>query len=149
MQPLEITEDYKPLRDFFDLSARGILMAQSKKTVLLVDDDDDQLLFFSTFLEKRGYQVLTANCVAQALQLLRDNTVDVIVTDILMPRISGEDLIHHLRSNSVLGAIPIVAISASCEEARDWISHEDGPDMFCLKNEATRMLPGQLEFLLS
>ncbi len=69
------------------------------RPVLIVDDSEATLEVLRRNLEAEGYVVLTAPGVAEALQILRTTQVDLVVTDIKMPRISGHDLVRHVREN--------------------------------------------------
>jgi len=80
-------------------------------SVLLAEDDLDTQFLIQTMLELAGFTVTTANNGAEALDLLQRIRPDVILTDLMMPRLSGIQLITQLRS-SVLRVIPIVAMTA-------------------------------------
>ncbi|NOZ07708.1 MAG: response regulator, partial [FCB group bacterium] len=65
--------------------------------VLIVDDEKSIRLTIKAFLKVDGHQLYTAENVAEALQLLRKHAMDVVVTDIIMPRISGVDLLKRIK----------------------------------------------------
>jgi len=67
--------------------------------VLVVDDNLDTLEVISRNLTAEGYRVLTAPGVEEAVQILGDQLMDLVITDYKMPRITGLDLIRHVRSN--------------------------------------------------
>jgi DNA-binding NtrC family response regulator len=67
--------------------------------VLVVDDNLDTLEVISRNLAAEGYAVQTAPGVAEAVQILDHEPVDLVITDYKMPRITGLDLIRHVRSN--------------------------------------------------
>ncbi len=67
--------------------------------VLVVDDNLDTLEVISRNLAAEGYQVQTAPGVAEAVQILGHEHMDLVITDYKMPRITGLDLIRHVRSN--------------------------------------------------
>ena len=67
--------------------------------VLVVDDAPDTLELIQRNLEASGYRVFTAPGVAEALRLLDHTPVDLVITDLKMPKTSGLDLIRHVREN--------------------------------------------------
>ena len=70
-----------------------------RRTILVVDDSLDTLEVLRRNLEAAGYRVYCATGVPQAIQLLGKEPVDVVVTDLKMPGISGIDLVRHVREN--------------------------------------------------
>jgi DNA-binding NtrC family response regulator len=68
-------------------------------TVLVVDDSAVTLEVLRRNLESQGYEVLTAPGVPEALRLLERTEVDLVITDVKMPRVSGLDLVRHVREN--------------------------------------------------
>ncbi|MGA2263338.1 MAG: sigma 54-interacting transcriptional regulator, partial [Acidobacteriota bacterium] len=70
-----------------------------KECVLVVDDAPDTLEILDRNLSLHGYQVFTAPGVAEALRILVSAPIDLVITDLKMPRGSGLDLIRHIREN--------------------------------------------------
>jgi two-component system response regulator HydG len=70
-----------------------------RETILVVDDAVDTLEMLRRNLTSQGYQVFVASSVADALQVLESTGIDLIITDLKMPRSSGLDLIKHVREN--------------------------------------------------
>ncbi|MBI5533553.1 MAG: sigma-54-dependent Fis family transcriptional regulator [Deltaproteobacteria bacterium] len=71
----------------------------TKERILAVDDSPDTLEVLRRNLASHGYQVLIAPGVAEAVRILEEGPVDVVVTDLKMPGASGLDLIRHVRDN--------------------------------------------------
>ena len=67
------------------------------KRVLIVDDEAEDLKTMRMILENRKYEVKTAPDGTKALQILRDKRFDLIIIDILMPKLSGYELLRLLR----------------------------------------------------
>lgn len=80
--------------------------------ILLVDDEANLRKTLAEILSARGYSILEAEDGASAVELLRDTTPDLIFSDWKMPRMGGEELLRHLRSDPRLAAIPIIVITA-------------------------------------
>lgn len=66
--------------------------------VLVVDDEEGIRRTLSLFLKKAGYEALTAEDANRALDVLRDHEVDIIVSDIILPGMTGVEFLAHLRS---------------------------------------------------
>jgi len=70
-----------------------------KEQILVVDDSPHTLEVLQRNLTSEGYLVFTATSVGEAIRILETTTVDLIITDLKMPRVSGIDLIRHVREN--------------------------------------------------
>jgi CheY-like chemotaxis protein len=86
--------------------------------ILVVDDDPSVRILLRTIFEVAGYQVTEAGHGKDALDLLIGPELpDVIVTDLMMPVMNGNELIRQLRSESSTALIPIVVVSGNAEAA--------------------------------
>lgn len=83
-------------------------------TVLIVDDEKSLRDFMRRNLEVRGFLVLTAANGLEALALFNTNRVDLIILDVMMPRMDGLETIRRIRQSSL---IPIIVLSALGEES--------------------------------
>ena len=70
-----------------------------KERILVVDDAPHTLEVLHRNLSSKGYQVFTASNVSEAVRILETTTVDLVITDLKMPKVSGIDLIRHVREN--------------------------------------------------
>ena len=89
--------------------------------VLIVDDSPAMRSFVRRVLELSGLEValcLEASNGEEALALLADNWVDVILTDINMPQMDGEELLRRLSEHEVLRLVPVLVVSTDKTEAR-------------------------------
>lgn len=85
------------------------------KTILVVDDEFDILTVWRLLLERHGYTVLTAPNGAAALEQIRRTPPDFIVSDCMMPVMSGLQLCAALNADADLRAIPIILCSAAAD----------------------------------
>ena len=67
-------------------------------TILVVDDQDETLLSLRTLLERDGYRVFTASCGDDALTVLKENEVHLLLVDYFMPRMNGAQLVREIRA---------------------------------------------------
>jgi DNA-binding NtrC family response regulator len=72
---------------------------RNKASILVVDDAPDTLEVLHRNLSSEGYQVFTAPGVAEAIQVLEGTLIDLVITDLKMPKVSGLDLVRHVREN--------------------------------------------------
>lgn len=86
------------------------------KTVLLVDDDHLVQKSIAMQLENEGYTVLRADNGKNALAIIRESDIDVVVTDILMPEMEGLELIRAIKAERP--DLPVIAISGGGTQAR-------------------------------
>jgi DNA-binding NtrC family response regulator len=70
-----------------------------RERILIVDDAADTIEIVQRNLKTEGYQVFSAGSVADALKVLASNSVDLVITDMKMPRVSGMDLVRHISEN--------------------------------------------------
>jgi two-component system response regulator HydG len=70
-----------------------------RERILVVDDAPDALELVQRNLVANGYQVFTAPGVPEAIRILDDTSVDLVITDLKMPKVSGLDLVQHVRQN--------------------------------------------------
>ncbi|MGB1236636.1 MAG: response regulator transcription factor [Pseudomonadales bacterium] len=103
-------------------------MSQIK--LLLVDDDRELCALLSSYLEFEGIEVATANDAQQALELLAQRRFDIAVFDIMMPGISGLELLQQLRPTS---AMPIIMLTGKGGEIDRILGLEMGADDYLAK----------------
>ncbi len=89
-------------------------MSNNKYKILLVEDDRNIAYFIQTILETNGYQVLTAERCQQGILMLSSHVPDLVVLDLGLPDMDGEEYIRVARQSSM---VPIIVLSARTEEA--------------------------------
>ena len=83
-----------------------------KKKILLVDDTVPLLEELSSILEMEDYEVISFSSAPPALMYLNDNKADLLISDIIMPKMSGIEFIRIVRSNKDFADIPIIVLTA-------------------------------------
>ena len=81
------------------------------KKVLTVDDDSDISIFVKTVLEENGYTPLVARNGEAGLAIARDESPDLIILDVLMPKQSGIRMYRELKTDESLKNIPVIILS--------------------------------------
>ena len=83
--------------------------------ILIVDDDVLLCDLVRMALERAGFAVEAAHSAAQALEMLRDQPVDLVLLDVMMADINGFDMLRRMKSDPALASIPVVFLSARIE----------------------------------
>jgi CheY-like chemotaxis protein len=111
--------------------------------ILLVEDDPDVAFVLSTLLEVAGYHVTVANNGQQGFDIALQEHSELIVTDFMMPIMSGVDMIERLRQQGYTR--PIILCSAVAENRVQ--RNDAGYDAFLLKPYRSEQLIGLIEQL--
>ncbi len=82
-----------------------------KQIVLIVDDEPDMLEILEETLRDSEYIVMTALDGVDALEHMKEKTPDIIVCDLMMPRMNGYELLKILKSNPVTKKIPVIMLT--------------------------------------
>ncbi|MBK7200821.1 response regulator [Candidatus Amarolinea dominans] len=101
--------------------------------VLAVDDDRDLLRMMVLVLQNAGYEVLPARSGSEALSILGSHLPDVVILDVMMPGISGYDLVRWLRANPVTAAVPVIMLTAKALQQDKAFGFEAGADDYLTK----------------
>ena len=101
--------------------------------VLCADDDRDILALLALRLERAGYRVAQAIDGDQALSLARELLPDVVVLDVMMPRLSGTEVLAALRADGATAGLRVVLLSARAQEADVERGLEAGADAYLAK----------------
>ena len=99
-------------------------------SVLLAEDDRALRRFLEVVLERAGYRVFSASDGIEAMKLVLSASIDIVVTDAMMPNLSGHEFCRFLRNSPTLSHLPIILLSAL--ERKDTTSAEQA-DAFLTK----------------
>ncbi len=89
------------------------------KTILVVDDEFSNVEALRLILQGQGYQVLTAWNGEDALAMVKDDPVDLIITDLMMPIMGGLALCHKLHEQAAQSVPQVILMSAEAQPAAD------------------------------
>ena len=82
-----------------------------RKTILCVDDNEQALSVRKFMLETRGYRVLTAHTAADALEIFAAGNVDLVLSDLIMPQMDGNELVRRMKA--IAPEVPTIILSGS------------------------------------
>ena len=103
-----------------------------KKKILIVEDTVEILLNLQEFFQMEGFEIATARNGAEALLQLNGELPDLIITDLLMPQVTGYELLRELKKQEALSKIPVLVFSARPLDEKISIK-EMGANLFVLK----------------
>src|SRR5213082_2625310 len=120
-------------------------MAEPSPTILLVDDEDSVRKLLAFPLERDGYAVVQAADGEEALRQFAEQPVDLVVLDIMLPKLDGLEVCKQLRSHS---AVPIIMLTARDDELDKVVGLELGADDYITKPFSIREFRSRVRALL-
>ncbi len=121
------------------LPARGTAAGTGRR-VILADDNADMRAYATRLLEAEGYAVEAVGDGAAALEKARAALPDLVLTDVMMPRLDGFGLLKALREDSMLAGVPVILLSARAGEEAKVEGLEAGADDYVTKPFSAREL---------
>ncbi|MEZ5428631.1 MAG: response regulator [Pyrinomonadaceae bacterium] len=106
---------------------------------MIAEDDDAMRRFLEVALKRADFETVSARDGAEALEIALNNEIDAVVTDAVMPNLTGFDLIRILRQNREKSGLPIILLTGfdqSVEETEESIS----PDAYLIKGKDLKEL---------
>ena len=92
---------------------------ESKSTILIVDDSPDKLGLLEAAFSLAGYNVTTATDGDEALAAIESYQPDLVITDVMMPRMNGYELAQRIRANPLTKFIPVIMQTAASKRVED------------------------------
>jgi two-component system alkaline phosphatase synthesis response regulator PhoP len=123
-------------------------METSNQTILLVDDEDDILEFLSYNLQKNGYQVVTAKDGEEGIRKALKHKPDLIILDVMMPKMDGIETCDQLRKLTELGNPIIIFLTARSEDYSQIAGYDVGADDYIHKPIKPKILISKIKSLL-
>jgi len=120
-------------------------MAEPSPTILLVDDEDSVRKLLAFPLERDGYAVVQAADGEEALRQFAEQPVDLVVLDIMLPRLDGLEVCKRLRATST---VPIIMLTARDDELDKVVGLELGADDYITKPFSIREFRSRVRALL-
>ena len=115
------------------------------RNILVADDEERMRRLVDDFLRKAGFNILEAADGRQALQLFRDQPLDLLILDVMMPGYDGWAVCREVRKTS---AVPIIMLTARGEETDELFGFDLGADEYIAKPFSLRILLARVEALL-
>lgn len=119
-----------------------------KKNILLIEDDKDISELISYNLKKENFNVITAYDGEEALNLNKDNIIDLIILDLMLPGINGIDLLKYIKRDEKTKNIPVIIETAKGEENDIVLGLELGADDYVTKPFSPKVLVARIKRLI-
>jgi DNA-binding NarL/FixJ family response regulator len=124
-----------------DIFHRGTLLSKKNYrgvppmplTILIADDDLGTSLSISDYLDLSGYRVITTDNGIDALSMLEKHHPDLLVTDIMMPRMNGYELVRRIRQLSEFRLLPVILLTARTKIQERILGYQSGCDLYLPK----------------
>lgn len=105
------------------------------KRILLIDDSKTQLQYLKMNFEKAGFEVVTASDGSEGYRAVFESAPDVILSDIVMPKLNGLRLCRLIKNSDIIGKIPVVLLTVLDKKLDKFWGNKSGADKFILKTE--------------
>jgi signal transduction histidine kinase/class 3 adenylate cyclase/CheY-like chemotaxis protein len=148
----ELQDDHLgvPIETFYPEAIPGeTVVGETGQLILVVDDNPDLRSYVSGILRQQGYSVVTARNGGEGFKVAQEKNPYLIVTDLMMPQVSGLDMIRMIRQDAKLKGTPIVLLTAKADENTHLEGMEQGADAYLSKPFNDRMLLAEVRNLLS
>jgi CheY-like chemotaxis protein len=119
-----------------------------KHKVLVVDDNPDSVAIMRGILEGRGYDVAAANSGTEALQFLKKEAVDLVLLDIMMPEMSGMEVLQRIKEDAATGRLPVILVTAKTQDEDVLSGYQYGADYYITKPFTAKQLIYGIELIL-
>ena len=116
--------------------------------VLVADDDEDIRALVTFRLERAGYTVVEAGDGDEALRLALEHAPDLAVLDVMMPRLTGDEVTRRLRANDETSSIPVILLTARVQDADVARGFAAGADDYVEKPFSPQELGARVQAIL-
>ncbi|MFT6067742.1 MAG: two-component system sensor histidine kinase and response regulator WspE [Bacteriovoracaceae bacterium] len=113
------------------------IKANEAPRILIVDDEEMILEAYNDFLDGQDFQVTLTKSPQEAWKILEESRFDLVITDLDMPFLNGEELIEIIRKNVFNRAVPIIIASGNSNKIHESQALRD-PSLFLLKKPFTK-----------
>jgi type II secretory ATPase GspE/PulE/Tfp pilus assembly ATPase PilB-like protein/ActR/RegA family two-component response regulator len=121
----------------------------AKRKILLVEDDDTSRTVLSMLFEDEFYEVIQASNGHEGLEKVYAHHPEIIVSDLMMPRMSGLEMLQKLKGDTRLSSIPVLMLTAAAHEENEIDLIKHGADDFVSKSADSKVLLARVERILN
>lgn len=108
-------------------------MTPAQKTVMIIEDEPDAAEMFAEMMRVNGFRVVKMFSSAPAIPMLNQEKPDIVILDVMMPDISGLEVLRYIRREPELSSIPVIVISAKSMPSDIKTGLEAGADLYLTK----------------
>lgn len=110
------------------------------QTVLIIEDDSNIQNFISRVLELEGYRVIRANDGRRGMELIKDNSVSLVLLDLRLPGPDGWSILQEIKGNPAISKVPVVVLTAIAESVQQRRTLSMGATKYLIKPLSARKL---------
>jgi len=135
------------------MSVQGKAASEEKaeketKRILIIEDTEDVVMLVKMYLESHHYQVLTAYDGQEGLEKAKTEKPDLIILDLMLPRINGYKVCGLLKNDARYTKIPVILFTAKAQEKDKQLGEEVGADAYITKPFEPEILLAKIKELL-
>ena len=124
-------------------------MSDGMQTIMIVEDEESFVEALTVGLRREGFRVLVARDGAEAIAMFETGRPDLVLLDVMLPRVSGIDVCRHIRGlGGVLGSVPIIMVTAKSGEIDTVVGLEVGADDYITKPYRLREVIARIRAVL-
>lgn len=123
-------------------------MSKLEKTVVVIEDEPDAAEMFGEMMRVSGFRVVKSYSSGPAIDIIEREKPDIVILDVMMPDISGIDILKIMRARSDLEKIPVIVVSAKSMPADVKTGLEAGASVYLTKPVGFRDLKQAVENVL-
>src|SRR5215470_639630 len=101
--------------------------------VLVVDDTPDSIMILRSILVNNGFAVTTADSGRAALESLKNEIPDLVLLDVMMPEMSGLEVLERIKSNPLTSNMPVILVTAKTQDEDVLAGYQYGADYYITK----------------
>jgi len=101
--------------------------------ILVVDDNEDSLRIISRILQKSGFEVVVERNGKDGLARARETLPEVVILDIMMPEMTGMEVLEQLRASPPTSRVPVIVLSAKAQDQDLITGYQTGADYYVTK----------------
>jgi CheY-like chemotaxis protein len=109
-------------------------------SILVVDDNEDSLRILRTVLEGNGFTVRAAKSGPEALEEIQRELPELVVLDVMMPEMSGFEVLERLRNSPRTARLPVILLTAKAQDEDVLGGYQRGADYYITKPFTTKQL---------
>lgn len=108
-------------------------MSANQKTVIVIEDEPEAAELFSEMMRVSGFRVVKLSTSTPAIETIRKEKPDVVILDVMMPDVSGLEVLRYMRREPALKNIPVVIVSAKGMPADIRTAMDAGASLYLTK----------------
>jgi len=116
--------------------------------ILVVDDHPDSVTIMRSILELHGFEVLAASSGADALAVVQRGGIDLVLLDIMMPEMSGMEVLQRIKNDAATARVPVILVTAKNQDDDLLSGYRVGADYYITKPFTAKQLLYGIDLIL-